>query len=142
MCYAINNLLIFILGLIVGSFNNVCIYRIPRNESVIYPASHCPECHTTIRPVDNMPLISYFLLKGRCRNCKSRISIQYPIVEFLNGKIYLFLYWTYGLSIRTLGYMVLSSALIIIALIDFKEQIIPDVISLPGIIIFIFQTNL
>ena len=134
MYYGINVVLIFILGLIVGSFSNVCIYRIPRNESIIYPASHCPKCRSKIKPVDNIPLLSFILLKGRCRNCKSKISIQYPIVELLTGLIYLIIYLIYGLSVQTLIYIILSSALIIIAFIDLNEQIIPDVISLPGIV--------
>jgi len=135
MYYGINDVLIFILGLIVGSFSNVCIYRIPRNESIIYPASHCPKCRSNISPKDNIPLLSFILLKGRCRNCKSKISIQYPIVEFLTGLIYLIIYLIYGLSIQSLIYIILSSALIIIAFIDLNEQIVPDVISLPGIVI-------
>ena len=135
MYYGIEIVLIFVLGLIVGSFSNVCIYRIPRNESIIYPASHCPKCRTTIKPIDNIPLLSYILLKGRCRYCKSKISIRYPVVEFLTGFIYLIIYWIYGLSIQTLIYIILSSALIIIAFIDLNQQIIPDVISLPGIVI-------
>ncbi|MBA7702567.1 Prepilin peptidase PppA [subsurface metagenome] len=135
MYYGINVVLIFILGLIVGSFSNVCIYRIPRNESIIYPASHCPKCRSNISPKDNIPLLSYILLKGRCRNCKNKISIQYPTVEFLTGLIYLIIYLIYGLSIQSLIYIILSSALIIIAFIDLNEQIVPDIISLPGIII-------
>lgn len=135
MYYGIEIVLIFILGLIVGSFSNVCIYRIPGNESIIYPASHCPKCRSNISPKDNIPLLSYILLKGRCRNCKSKISIQYPIVEFLTGLTYLIIYLTYGLSIQSLIYIILSSALIIIAFIDLNEQIVPDVISLPGIVI-------
>ncbi len=135
MYYGVNDVLIFILGLIVGSFSNVCIYRIPKNESIVYPASHCPKCRSKIKPVDNIPLLSYILLKGRCRNCKSKISIQYPIVEFLSGLIYLIIYLNYGLSIQSLIYIILSSALIIIAFIDLNEQIVPWVISLPGIIL-------
>jgi len=135
MYYGIEIILIFILGLIVGSFSNVCIYRIPRNESIIYPASHCPKCRTKIKPIDNIPLLSFILLKGRCRNCKSKISIQYPVVEFLTGLIFLIIYLIYGLSIQSLIYIILSSALIIIAFIDLNEQIVPDVISLPGIVI-------
>jgi len=135
MYYGIEVTLIFILGLIVGSFINVCICRIPKNESIVYPASHCPKCHSNIKLVDNIPLISYILLKGRCRNCKSKISIQYPIVELLTGLIYLIIYLAYGLSVQTLIYIVLSSALVIIAFIDLHEQIVPDVISLPGIVI-------
>ena len=135
MIYGIEVVLIFILGLIVGSFSNVCVYRIPRNESIVYPASHCPKCHTTIKPIDNIPLLSYILLKGRCRNCKSKISIRYPVVEFLTGFIYLQIYLVYGLSIQTLIYVILASSLIIISFIDLKEQIVPDVISLPGIVL-------
>lgn len=135
MYYGIEIILLFILGLIVGSFSNVCIYRIPRNESIIYPASHCPNCHTDILAKDNIPLLSYILLKGRCRNCGSRISIQYPVVEFLTGLVYIIIYQIYGLSVQSLICIILSSALIIIAFIDLNEQIIPDVISLPGIII-------
>ena len=135
MYYGIDVVLIFILGLIVGSFSNVCIYRIPRNESIVYPASHCPKCRSNISPKDNIPLLSFILLKGRCRNCKSKISIQYPIVELLTGLIYLIIYLIFGLSIQTLIYIILSSALIIIAFIDINEQIVPDVISLPGIVI-------
>ena len=134
MYYGLNYILIFILGLIVGSFCNVCIYRIPKNESIIYPTSHCPKCRSKIKPVDNIPLLSFILLKGRCRNCKSKISIQYPMVEFLSGLIYLIIYLIYGLSVQTLIYIILSSALIIIAFIDLNEQIVPDVISLPGIV--------
>lgn len=135
MYYVLTDVLIFILGLIVGSFSNVCIYRIPRNESIIYPASHCPKCRSNISPKDNIPLLSYVLLKGRCRNCKSKISIQYPIVELITGLIYLLIYLIYGFSIQTLIYIVLASALIIVAFIDLNEQIVPDVISLPGIVI-------
>ncbi|MBA7495629.1 Prepilin peptidase PppA [subsurface metagenome] len=135
MYYGIEIILIFILGLIVGSFSNVCIYRIPRNESIIYPASHCPKCRSNISPKDNIPLLSYILLKGRCRNCKSKISIQYPIVEFITGLIYLIIYLIYGLNIQSLIYIILSSALIIITFIDLNEQVIPEVISLPGIVV-------
>lgn len=135
MYYGINAVLIFILGLIVGSFSNVCIFRIPRNESIMYPASHCPKCRSNISPKDNIPLLSYILLKGRCRNCKNKIAIQYPIVELLTGLTYLIIYLTYGLSVQTLIYIILSSALVIIAFIDLNEQIVPDVISLPGIVI-------
>lgn len=135
MYYGIEVVLIFILGLIVGSFSNVCIYRIPKNESIIYPASHCPKCRSKIKPVDNIPLLSYILLKGRCRNCKSKISIQYPVVELLTGLIYLIIYLIYGLSIQTLIYIILSSALIIIAFVDLNEQVILGILSLPGIAI-------
>ncbi len=135
MYYGINAILIFVLGLIVGSFSNVCIYRIPRNESMIYPASHCTKCRSSIKPIDNIPLLSYILLKGKCRNCGSKIPIQYPVVESLTGIIYIFIFLIYGLTLQWLIYIILSSALIIIAFIDLNEQIVPDIISLPGIAI-------
>jgi len=135
MYYGISAILIFVLGLIVGSFNNVCIYRIPRNESIIYPASRCPKCRSSIKPIDNIPLLSYILLKGKCRNCGSKISIQYPVVEFITGIIYTFIFLIYGLTLQSLIYIILSSALIIIAFIDLNRQIVPDMISLPGIAI-------
>lgn len=135
MQYGIEISIIFILGLIIGSFSNVCIYRIPKNESIIFPASHCPNCHTPIKAIDNIPILSYLILKGKCRKCGEKISIRYPIVEFLTGAIYLLIFLVYGRSYQTLIYALLSSALIIISFIDLDEQIIPDEISLPGIII-------
>jgi len=124
-----------VLGLVIGSFSNVCIYRIPRGESVISPGSHCPRCGATLKPYDNIPLLSYLLLRGRCRQCKERISPRYPLVEFLNGLSYVLIYSLYGLTSQTLVYFLLSSALLIIAFIDLEEQIVPDVISLPGIVV-------
>jgi leader peptidase (prepilin peptidase)/N-methyltransferase len=135
MQYGIEISIIFILGLIIGSFSNVCIYRIPKKESIVFPASHCPNCNSTIKAIDNIPLLSYFILKGKCRKCGEKISIRYPIVEFLTGAIYLLIFLIYGRSYQTLIYALLSSALIIISFIDLDEQIIPDEISLPGIII-------
>ena len=124
-------IIIFMIGLVIGSFSNVCIYRIPRNESVIFPASHCPVCNQSIKWYDNIPLLSYLILKGKCRYCQIKISAQYPLVEFLTGYIYLVLFLLYGLQLKAFVYMLLCSALIIISFIDLKEQIIPDTISLP-----------
>ncbi len=142
----ITGITIFLIGLVIGSFSNVCIYRLPRNESVIFPASHCPACNQSIKWYDNIPLLSYLLLKGKCRYCQSRISVQYPLVEFLTGFIYLALFLFYGLQLKTLAYMLFCSALIIITFIDLKEQIIPDVISLPllaiGFLFSIFIKNI
>jgi len=135
MYYGIEISIIFVLGLIIGSFNNVCIYRIPKNESIIFPASHCTKCHSTIKAVDNIPVLSYFLLRGKCRKCGEKISIRYPIVELITGLIYVSLFFIYGRSTLALIYAILSSALIIISFIDLDEQIIPDEISLPGIAI-------
>ncbi|HPK87028.1 MAG TPA: prepilin peptidase [Atribacterota bacterium] len=131
MTYIFTGLIIFIIGLVIGSFSNVCIYRIPRNESIVFPGSHCPGCNQLIKWYDNIPLFSYLFLKGKCRNCKINISWQYPLVESLTGFIYFFLFYFYGLQILTLAYMLFSSVLIIITFIDLKEKIIPDVLSIP-----------
>ena len=131
--FFIIGIIIFMIGLVIGSFSNVCIYRLPRNESVIFPASHCPSCNKSIKWYDNIPLLSFLILKGKCRYCQNKISAQYPLVEFLTGYLYLVLFLLYGLQLKTFVYMLFCSALIIITFIDLKEQIIPDVISLPFI---------
>ncbi|MDD3641702.1 MAG: prepilin peptidase [Atribacterota bacterium] len=127
--------MIFTIGLVIGSFSNVCIYRIPRNESLVWPGSHCPKCSKPIKFYDNIPLISYIILKGKCRNCGEPIPLQYPIVELATGLFYLALYLFYGLQLIALVYMMLCSVLIIISFIDLKVEIIPDTISLPFIVI-------
>src|SRR5271154_6536055 len=93
---------VFLLGLIIGSFLNVCILRIPRAESIVLPASHCPACDTDIKPYDNIPVASWLLLRGRCRKCKARISALYPMVELLTGLLFLACYFAFGLSAITL----------------------------------------
>lgn len=126
------------LGAIVGSFLNVCICRIPEeNESIISPASRCPACRNAIKPYDNIPVLSYLILQGKCRNCGCRISYRYPAVELLTGLMALFSLWKFGLTIQCLGAFAFISVLIVIAIIDIDHQIIPDVISLPGIPIFL-----
>lgn len=139
-------IMIFLIGLIIGSFSNVCIYRIPRNESLIKPGSHCPQCNKPIPFYDNIPLISYLFLKGKCRYCGKPIHPQYPIVELATGLFYLALYLFYGLQPITIVYMFLCSVLIIISFIDLKERIIPDVLSVPliivGFILSFFLRNL
>lgn len=131
MFYLITGTAIFIIGMVIGSFSNVCIYRIPRNESVVFPASHCPICSQTIKWYDNIPVISFLMLRGKCRNCKAKISVQYPMVEFLTGVVYLMIFLFYGLQFKSLVYMLFCSVLIIITFIDLKEEIIPDTLSLP-----------
>jgi leader peptidase (prepilin peptidase)/N-methyltransferase len=121
------------LGLIVGSFANVCIHRLPRRESLGRPPSHCPHCQERIRPWDNVPVLSYLVLRGRCRRCRHRISLRYPAVEAANGLAYLFLAMRMGASVQTLVAMALVTALLVLSLIDLEHQILPDVITLPGI---------
>lgn len=119
-------LLIFVYGLIIGSFLNVCIYRIPRKESIVLPSSHCINCSISIKWYDNIPVFSYVILKGKCRYCKEKIPIQYPIIELLNGIIYLLLFNKFDLSVDFIFYGLISSILIVVAIIDLKEMIIPD----------------
>lgn len=133
--------IVFVFGLIVGSFLNVCIYRLPREISIISPSSTCPACKTGIKPWDNIPLISYLLLKGKCRHCGERISFRYPIVELLNGLLYLLLFYSFGFGWHLIPLFAFVSALIVITLIDLEFQIIPDVITFPGIIIGLVSSS-
>jgi leader peptidase (prepilin peptidase)/N-methyltransferase len=126
----------FAVGAAVGSFLNVLIYRLPEDKSIILPASHCPTCSHAIRFYDNIPLISYLFLKGRCRNCGGAISLRYPLVEMLTAILSLMVYWKFGLSAQYLCAFLFAGALIVITFIDLDHQIIPDVISLPGIPLF------
>ena len=119
-------LLIFIYGLIIGSFLNVCIYRIPRGESIAWPGSHCPVCSHSLKWYDNIPLFSYLVLKGKCRYCRTAISKQYPLVESLNALVYIIMYIQFGFGIDFIFYSLMSSALMAIIFIDLKEMIIPD----------------
>ena len=122
-----------VFGMVVGSFLNVCICRMPKNESIVSPPSHCPGCSYQIRWYDNIPLLSYLLLKGKCRGCGAHISLQYPLVELLNGIIALFLFLRFGPTLAFAALFLFCSALVVITFIDIEHQIIPDEISLPGI---------
>ena len=122
-----------IFGGMIGSFLNVCICRLPKEESIVWPGSHCPHCQKPIKFYDNIPLVSYFLLRGKCRYCKGSISPQYPIVEGITALSSLFLIMTFGLSLSFLFYFAFIAALTVVTVIDLYHQIIPDVISLPGI---------
>jgi leader peptidase (prepilin peptidase)/N-methyltransferase len=124
---------VFIFGTFIGSFLNVCIARIPDGKSIVKPPSHCPNCLKTIPFYDNIPLLSYLALMGKCRFCKTRISLRYFMVELLTGILFLFLYLNYGLNAKFFVYNVLFSSLIVATFIDLKYQIIPDVISISGI---------
>ncbi len=126
-------IIIFLIGAAIGSFLNVCIRRIPAGESLALPASHCPQCLHPIRVYDNIPLISYLILRGKCRNCGERISLQYPLVELLTAVLALLLFWKFGLSLKFLLAFIFTGVLIVITFIDLEHQIIPDVLTLPGI---------
>ena len=123
----------FLLGAAVGSFLNVVIYRVPEGKSVVSPPSSCPRCGAGIRFYDNIPILSYLLLGGKCRQCKARISPRYPFVEFLTGLLSALLMFFYGPTADYLIYFVLMAALVAITFIDIDHRIIPNVISLPFI---------
>ena len=125
----------FVLGAVVGSFLNVAIHRLPRRESVVIPRSACPACGAAIRPLDNIPLLSYALLGGRCRACSVRISPRYPAVELLSALCAVCLYVLLGLSISLAVYLPFAWALIVLAFIDAEHQILPDRITYPGILL-------
>lgn len=126
-------ILVFIFGAVVGSFLNVCIYRLPKGESIVFPSSHCPRCGFMIPFYDNIPIVSYLILRGKCRSCKAPIAFQYPLVELINGCLTVFLFMKFGLSFAFAVLFLFCSAMVVITFIDLEHQIIPDVISLPGI---------
>ncbi len=128
-------ILIFILGLLIGSFLNVCIYRIPINQSIIFPPSHCTNCKTRLKPMDLIPVLSYLMYKGECRYCGEKISLQYPFIEILNGLIYILIFINFGYSIDFIFHCILSSLLIVIGFIDYKHTIIPDGLIIFGLIV-------
>jgi len=122
-------------GLVIGSFLNVCIVRLPSGRSVSKPASHCPRCKEPIRFYDNIPLISFILLRAKCRKCGEPISWRYPLVELINGLFYVWVVREFGFGGETVLIMILCSSLIVITFIDFDHQIIPDIITLPGMLV-------
>jgi len=125
----------FVFGMVVGSFLNVCICRMPKNESIVSPPSHCPHCSYQICWYDNIPLVSYLLLRGKCRGCGAHISLQYPLVELINGLLTLFLFLRFGPTLAFATLFLFCSALVVITFIDLEHQIIPDEISLSGIVV-------
>ena len=122
-----------VVGLLIGSFLNVCIYRLPRRESIVFPASRCPACGARIRSWDNVPVLAWFWLRGRCRDCGGAISWRYPLIEAVNGAVYGLIVWRFGLSAEAVVYAAFFSTLLVVTVIDLDFQIIPDRISLPGI---------
>lgn len=126
--------LVFVVGAMVGSFLNVCIWRLPREESVVFPPSHCPHCGTRIRARDNVPLVSFLLLRGRCRACGGPIAWRYPAVELLTAVLAVLLWWRFGPTPAFAVAALFVAALIVVSVIDLDHQIIPDEISLPGIV--------
>jgi leader peptidase (prepilin peptidase)/N-methyltransferase len=126
---------VFVFGLLIGSFLNVCIVRLPEEESIVSPRSRCPRCHTQLPWWANIPVLSYIALRGRCSFCSEPISPRYLLVEVLTAALFALAYWRFGLSLEGLIAVAFVSALVVVTFIDIDHRIIPDVISLPGIAI-------
>ena len=126
---------VFLAGLCIGSFLNVCIWRIPRDESIVWPGSHCPACGHAIAPWDNVPLLSWLLLNGKCRHCKAPISPRYFVVELLTGALFAGLWLVHGWSALTPAYLVFTGALILGTFVDFDHLILPDRVTLGGMLV-------
>ncbi len=126
---------ILIFGAILGSFLNVCIYRLPRKESIIWPNSYCPNCKSSIPIWYNIPVVSYIILRGKCVYCKNRIPIIYPLVEIITGALLVLIWHHYGLSLPFIHYSILILLLLTISFIDLNHKLILNVLTLPGIII-------
>ncbi len=130
------NITTFIFGACIGSFLNVCIYRIPQKKSVIFPGSSCPECKTKIPFYLNIPILSYLILRGKCSNCHTGISIRYPVVELITAFFALATVIKFNLTLEAIFWFSFIAILIIITFIDLDLQIIPDILSIPGIFVF------
>jgi len=134
----------FLFGLVVGSFLNVCILRIPANKSIVLPASSCPNCGKPIAPYDNIPVLSWLILGGKCRNCKTKISAMYPAVELLTGLLFLVCYFVFGLTLESLKWAIFAAMLVVLTITDFRERMLPDAVNFFGLgvgLLFSFFTK-
>jgi leader peptidase (prepilin peptidase)/N-methyltransferase len=122
-------------GAVVGSFLNVCIYRLPRNESIAWPASRCPACQRRLRWFENVPLVAYAVLGGRCRTCRAPIGTRYPIVEAVTAVMFAAAWWHYGPGLLLASRLLFGCALIVLFAIDLEHHLLPNVITLPGILV-------
>jgi leader peptidase (prepilin peptidase)/N-methyltransferase len=128
---------IFLFGLLIGSFLNVVIYRLPEGQSIATPPSHCPKCNTQLKPKDLVPVFSWLALGGKCRYCKTKVPVRYALVELLTGCFFLFTYWKFGLQWSLLVWLVFVSVMIAVTFIDLDHQIIPDELNIFLLIVFI-----
>ena len=124
---------VFVFGLLIGSFLNVCIIRIPQRKSIVMPASACPKCGAPIRPHDNIPVLSWLLLGGKCRACKTKISGMYPLVELLTAVLFFGCYMAFGLSAEALKWAIFSALVIVLLFTDLRERILPDAVNYTGL---------
>lgn len=135
--YLIFYVFVFLFGIVIGSFLNVCIYRYPKQESLM-KGSHCMQCGYRLRWYDLVPLFSYLILRGRCRKCHTKLSLQYPLVEGMNGALYVIVFLANGVNSISIVYCLLTSALIVLSVIDFRSYIIPDKVNLVILVLGIF----
>lgn len=132
---SLNAFWVFIFGAIFGSFANVIIYRLPKGESIAFPGSHCQNCKKPVAWYDNIPIASWFVLRGKCRNCKAKYSIRYAVVEFITASLFCACYLEYGFSWLTVEYLIFAFGLVVCSFIDFDHMILPDEFTLSGIVI-------
>ena len=124
-----------LLGALIGSFLNVCIHRLPRGASIVWPASACPSCGHQLDWFENIPIVSYLVLRGRCRTCAKPISGRYPVVEGLTALMFAAAWWNYGPGVLLVSRILLGCALIVLFAIDLEHHLLPNVITLPGIVV-------
>jgi len=125
----------FLFGIVIGSFLNVCISRIPEGLSIVSPGSRCPRCLKAIKPYDNIPVFGWLILGGKCRNCKLPISPMYPIVEFITGLVFILSWYEFGLTLATIKWLIFSCLLIVLFVTDLRVRILPDVVNFPGMFV-------
>jgi leader peptidase (prepilin peptidase) / N-methyltransferase len=128
----------FLIGLVIGSFLNVCILRIPADKSIVLPASSCPKCGKPIAPYDNVPVLSWLILGGKCRSCKTKISAMYPAVELLTGLLFLACYFVFGPTINAVKWCAFSALLVVLTITDLRERILPDEVNFFGLGVGLF----
>ena len=133
MPFILTSIFVFIFGTIFGSFFNVCIHRLPKEESIVWPPSHCPTCQKSIPWYENVPILSFLLLRGHCRHCGAKISVRYFIVELLTGLFYLWVWFCFGWALRGVVAAILFSLLLVATVVDMEHQIIPDEVSVGGL---------
>jgi leader peptidase (prepilin peptidase)/N-methyltransferase len=135
-------LFFFLFGIVIGSFLNVCISRIPEGVSIVSPGSRCPRCLNPIKPYDNIPVFSWLILRGKCRNCGLPISPMYPLVEFATGLIFVLTYYEYDVSLLTLKWLIFSCLIIVLVVTDLRVRLLPDLVNFPGLalgLVFAFR---
>ena len=136
MSYPVDIVLLVVLGLVIGSFLNVCIYRLPRGESIVAPRSHCPSCKVFLRWFDNVPLLGYMILRGHCRECKSVISPVYPLVELSTAILFIVQYVVVENSpVLVLSRLFFVSLMVVLFVTDLQHRILPNMVTIPGVIV-------